>query len=103
MNWSGFLRAVGKAVVHRTAINHMPVLRSDDKYVGRAIRAKCFADELRFVDQNRQIVAEVFRFVFAAALAVSVMAFVALVLMEERRLGGPATKDPPSITPPPTE
>jgi EmrB/QacA subfamily drug resistance transporter len=35
-------------------------------------------------------VAEVFRFVFAAALAVSIMAFAAVLLLEERPLRGPA-------------
>jgi len=41
-------------------------------------------------------VAEVFRLVFAAALAVSVLALVALVLLEERPLTGPARKEPPA-------
>jgi hypothetical protein len=35
-------------------------------------------------------VAEVFRWVFAAALAVSIMAFVAVLRLEERPLHGPA-------------
>jgi hypothetical protein len=35
-------------------------------------------------------VAEVFRHVFAAALAVSIMAFVAVLRLEERPLRGPA-------------
>jgi EmrB/QacA subfamily drug resistance transporter len=48
-------------------------------------------------------VAEVFRFVFAAALVVSIMALVALVLMEERPLSGPATKETPAVVPPPAE
>jgi len=41
-------------------------------------------------------VAEVFRFVFAAALAVSVVALIALVLLEERPLSGPARKERPA-------
>ena len=48
-------------------------------------------------------VAEVFRFVFTAALVVSVLALVALVLMEERPLSGPATKETPAVVPPPAE
>jgi hypothetical protein len=36
-----------------------------------------------------------FRFVFAAGLVVSILALVALVLMEERPLRGPATQAPP--------
>jgi len=43
-------------------------------------------------------VAEVFRLVFAAALAVSIMAFVAVLCLEERPLHGPAV-NPLSITP----
>jgi EmrB/QacA subfamily drug resistance transporter len=43
-------------------------------------------------------VAEVFRLVFAAALVFSVMAMIALVLLEERPLHGPATQAPP-VTP----
>jgi hypothetical protein len=38
-------------------------------------------------------VAEVFRFVFAAALAVSILTLIALVLMEERPLAGPVGKE----------
>jgi len=43
-------------------------------------------------------VAEVFRWVFAAALAVAVMALVAVLRLEERPLHGPAV-NPLSITP----
>ena len=42
--------------------------------------------------------AEVFRYVFVAALVFSILALVALVLMEERPLAGPAKKAPP-VTP----
>ena len=42
--------------------------------------------------------AEVFRFVFVAALMVSVLALIAVVLLEERTLHGPAAK-PPAIAP----
>ena len=47
-------------------------------------------------------VAEVFRFVFVAALMVSVLALIAVVLLEERTLHGPAAKSPaiaPEATP----
>src|SRR5437763_1442451 len=40
-------------------------------------------------------VAEVFRFVFVAALVISILAVVALVLMEERPLAGPVKKTAP--------
>jgi MFS family permease len=40
-------------------------------------------------------VAEVFRFVFAAALVSSILAMVALLLMEERPLAGPGRAAPP--------
>ena len=40
-------------------------------------------------------VAEVFRWVFVAALVFSILAMIALVLMEERPLRGPTTKAPP--------
>ena len=43
-------------------------------------------------------VAEVFRLVFVAALVFSIMALVALVLLEERPLHGPAVEAPP-VTP----
>jgi Na+/melibiose symporter-like transporter len=44
-------------------------------------------------------VASVFRFVFAAALVASVLTVIALVMMEERPLGGPVRK----VTPAPAE
>ena len=40
-------------------------------------------------------VAEVFRWVFVAALAFAVAAMVAVILLEERPLHGPAVKAPP--------
>jgi MFS family permease len=43
-------------------------------------------------------VAEVFRLVFVAALVFSILALVALVLLQERPLHGPAVKAPP-VTP----
>jgi EmrB/QacA subfamily drug resistance transporter len=47
-------------------------------------------------------VAGVFRFVFAAALAVSIVGLVALVLMEERPLTSSAKKETPPTNSPPT-
>jgi EmrB/QacA subfamily drug resistance transporter len=41
-------------------------------------------------------VASVFRFVFAAALVASVLTVIALVMMEERPLGGPVRKETPA-------
>ena len=41
-------------------------------------------------------VASVFRFVFAAALVASVLTLIALVMMEERPLGGPVRKETPA-------
>jgi hypothetical protein len=42
-------------------------------------------------------VAEVFRWVFVAALVFALIAFAAIILMEERPLHGPATKSPPVV------
>jgi Na+/melibiose symporter-like transporter len=49
--------------------------------------------EVAAVDAGAVGVAEVFRFVFVAALAASVLTLIALVLMEERPLGGPVSKE----------
>jgi Na+/melibiose symporter-like transporter len=49
--------------------------------------------EVAAVDAGALGVAEVFRFVFMAALAGSVLTLIALVLMEERPLGGPVSKE----------
>jgi hypothetical protein len=38
----------------------------------------------------------VFRFVFAAALVASVLTVIALVMMEERPLGGPVREETPA-------
>jgi len=46
-------------------------------------------------------VAEVFRYVFISALVFSVLALVALVLMEERPLTGPSKNEAPATVPPP--
>jgi hypothetical protein len=42
-------------------------------------------------------VAEVFGWVFVAALTVSLIAMAAIILMEERPLYGPAVKAPPVV------
>jgi hypothetical protein len=44
-------------------------------------------------------VADVFRFVFLAALAASVLALIAVILLEERTLHGPATEPAPPVAP----
>jgi EmrB/QacA subfamily drug resistance transporter len=46
-------------------------------------------------------VAQVFRFMFAAALVFSIVALVALVFLEERPLSGPAKKEAPATIAPP--
>src|SRR5262249_39691081 len=46
-------------------------------------------------------IAEVFRLVFVAALVFSILALIALVLMEERPLTGPTKKDAPVAPVPP--
>ena len=52
--------------------------------------------EVAAIDAGAAGVASVFRFVFAAALVVSVLTVVALVMMEERPLGGPVRKETPA-------
>jgi hypothetical protein len=42
-------------------------------------------------------VAEVFRWMFVAALAFAVVAMAAIILMEERPLHGPGAKAPPEV------
>jgi Na+/melibiose symporter-like transporter len=52
--------------------------------------------EVAAVDVGAAGVASVFRFVFAAALVASVLTVIALVMMEERPLGGPVRKETPA-------
>jgi EmrB/QacA subfamily drug resistance transporter len=52
--------------------------------------------EVAAVDAGAAGVASVFRFIFAAALVASVLTLIALVLMEERPLGGPVRKETPA-------
>jgi EmrB/QacA subfamily drug resistance transporter len=52
--------------------------------------------ELSAAQMGAAGVAEVFRFVFVAALVVSVLALLAVVLLEERPLSGPARKETPA-------
>jgi hypothetical protein len=52
--------------------------------------------EVAAVDAGAAGVASVFRFVFAAALVASVLTVIALVMMEERPLGGPVREETPA-------
>jgi Na+/melibiose symporter-like transporter len=52
--------------------------------------------EVAAVDAGAAGVASVFRYVFAAALVASVLTVGALVLLEERPLGGPVRKETPA-------
>jgi EmrB/QacA subfamily drug resistance transporter len=56
--------------------------------------------ELTAAQTGADGVAEVFRLVFAAALVVSVLSLISLVLLEERPLTGPVKETPATIPPP---